>query len=73
MDPESVPSISAGLERLLRDDGLRDHLRRKGPAQAAQYSWKKTVDLFVRALEKIERNIEALKTYERERIVSRQT
>lgn len=50
IDPESVPSIAAGLERLLRDPALRLSLRRQGPAQARQFSWRRTVDLFLEAI-----------------------
>jgi glycosyltransferase involved in cell wall biosynthesis len=51
VDPEDVASITTGLETLLRDDALRARLREEGPAQAAKFSWKRTVDLFLDALQ----------------------
>lgn len=52
VDPESVPSIAAGLERLLRDSELRASLRAAGPAQASSFTWERTVDAFLEAAEK---------------------
>jgi glycosyltransferase involved in cell wall biosynthesis len=49
VDPESVESIAAGLRRLISDEAYRDGLRSKGPAQAARFSWKHSVDLFLEA------------------------
>lgn len=51
VDPEDVESIAKGLERILADSTLRENLRRCGPAQAAKFSWKRTVDLFLAAVE----------------------
>ncbi len=50
VDPESVESIRDGLAKLLTDSDLRETLREKGKKQAAQFSWKRTVDLFLQAL-----------------------
>lgn len=50
VDPLDVGSITAGLDNLLRSQELRSRLRRHGSAQASQFSWKRTVDLFLQAL-----------------------
>jgi glycosyltransferase involved in cell wall biosynthesis len=39
VDPADDGSIADGLRRVLEDDGLRDHLRRAGPARAARFTW----------------------------------
>jgi glycosyltransferase involved in cell wall biosynthesis len=52
VDPESVPAIADGLVRLLTDDALRRSLRDKAVARAAAYSWRRTVDLALTALQK---------------------
>ncbi len=51
VDPNDVKSIAKGLERILTDEGLRGKLRQRGPLQAAQFSWKWTVDLFLAAIQ----------------------
>jgi glycosyltransferase involved in cell wall biosynthesis len=51
VDPESVSSISDGLVKLLTRQQLRETLKHEGPKRAAQYSWKRTVDLFLEALD----------------------
>jgi glycosyltransferase involved in cell wall biosynthesis len=43
-DPEDTDAIAAAIERLLEDDGLRERLRKAGPAQAAKFSWARTAD-----------------------------
>lgn len=53
VDPESVDAITEGLQNLLTNDQLRQELRAKGPVQAAQFSWKKTADLFLQASERL--------------------
>ncbi len=40
--PDDAESLTAALRRLLRDDDLRAHLRRRGLAQAARFSWERT-------------------------------
>lgn len=47
VDPEDIESIRNGLERLLREPGLRKELSQKGRQRAEIYSWKRTVDLFL--------------------------
>lgn len=49
-DPEDVGSIAEGLARLLQDPGLRRRLATAGPSCAAQFSWKRTVDLFLEVI-----------------------
>jgi glycosyltransferase involved in cell wall biosynthesis len=39
IDPESVESIAAGIDRLSSDDGLRARLRQEGSLRAARYQW----------------------------------
>ena len=53
VDPKSPAAICDGLQKLLTNAGLRQELARKGPVQAAQFSWKKTVDLFLQASERL--------------------
>lgn len=42
VDPLSVDAIAEGLERLLRDDALRQRLSREGLARAQKLSWHQT-------------------------------
>lgn len=51
VDPEDVASIALGLKTLLTDDALRARLRAEGPMQAAQFSWKRTVDRFLEVVQ----------------------
>ena len=37
--PDDVEAIVAGMERLLHDTALRETLRERGPAHAAQFNW----------------------------------
>lgn len=53
VNPGSMDDIAKGLERLLTDDAMRASLRARGPQQAATFTWKNTVDRFVRVLQKI--------------------
>lgn len=50
VDPENVDAIRGGLERLLTDGALRESLTQKGIRQSTQFSWKRTVDLFMASL-----------------------
>lgn len=50
VDPESVESIRAGLSALIANKGLRDTLRAKGLERAKDFSWKKSVDIFLEKL-----------------------
>jgi glycosyltransferase involved in cell wall biosynthesis len=54
--PDDVPAWAAALWRLLDDPALRDDLRRRGLARAAQFSYDRTArataDIYTRALEK---------------------
>ena len=52
VDPEDISSISSGLERLLTDGALRTDLRQKALVRAAVFSWKRTVDLFLGAVQR---------------------
>jgi glycosyltransferase involved in cell wall biosynthesis len=51
VDPEDEESITRGLLTLLTDGGIRGRLRAEGPLQARQFTWKRTVDLFLTALQ----------------------
>jgi len=53
VDPYSVPSIAQGLDRILTDEKKRKELQQAGPVQAQRYSWKRTVDLFLRTVHDI--------------------
>lgn len=50
VDPESVESIAAGLSALLTNKKLCAELRKKGPDQAKKYSWRRTADVALNAL-----------------------
>lgn len=50
VDPEDVPSIARGLERVLTDDPLRSSLAEAGAARRGRFTWKATVDLFLEGL-----------------------
>ena len=39
IDPLSVDSIAAGLDRIAEDSALRENLKRRGLARAAHFSW----------------------------------
>jgi glycosyltransferase involved in cell wall biosynthesis len=49
-DPESVSSIATGLELLLGSERVRFDLHDSSLRQAKNFSWKRTVDLFLDAL-----------------------
>lgn len=53
VNPESIGSIREGLQFLLTNQNLRKDLRLHGPRQADKFSWKRTVDLFLRATREI--------------------
>ena len=44
VDPENVPAIAAGLERILVDRGLRRRLTAAGRKRAASYTWGRAAD-----------------------------
>ncbi len=54
VDPHDVEAMAAGLQRLLTDGALRDHLRQRGLAHAACFTWQRaaadTVAVYRRAL-----------------------
>jgi glycosyltransferase involved in cell wall biosynthesis len=50
VDPTSVRSITSGLIALLENADIRNILASNGPIQASRFSWKRTVDLFLKAL-----------------------
>ncbi len=54
VDPESVPSIAAGIEKILRNRDYRNELRRAGPEAAQRYSWARTADLFLSVTERMQ-------------------
>ncbi|HEX6083898.1 MAG TPA: glycosyltransferase family 1 protein [Thermoanaerobaculia bacterium] len=45
--------LAAGLRRMLEDDALRDELRRRGLARAAQFTWKRTAERTLEAWERV--------------------
>lgn len=50
INPDDISSIRSGLELLLTDEKLRSHLSNAGPKRASQFTWEKTVDLFLNAV-----------------------
>ncbi|AWP23051.1 MULTISPECIES: glycosyltransferase family 4 protein [Acidiferrobacter] len=55
VDPLDQESIRTGLERLLKDPGLRETLSARGRARAATFSWRRTAELTFQALEEVAR------------------
>jgi glycosyltransferase involved in cell wall biosynthesis len=55
LDPESVESIAAAIDRILSDDGLRERLRAAGAERAAGFRWseaaRKHTAVYTRATE----------------------
>jgi len=50
VDPENIDSIARGLEEILTNSDLRNQLKLNGPNKAEEFSWKRTVDLFLGSL-----------------------
>jgi glycosyltransferase involved in cell wall biosynthesis len=50
-NPSSVQSIADKIARILRNDGLRNHLREHGLRQAKTFSWDKTAKRAIAAFE----------------------
>jgi alpha-1,3-rhamnosyl/mannosyltransferase len=50
VDPTSIDSIGQGLEKLLTDPELRAQFSLKGKKRAEEFSWAKTVDIFLESL-----------------------
>jgi glycosyltransferase involved in cell wall biosynthesis len=44
VDPLDVDEISAGIEKLLTDEGVRTLLSRKGPLRAKAFTWESTAE-----------------------------
>ncbi len=55
VDPLNVQSIAEGLQEMLKNSDLRYSYAKKGLLQAKLYTWEKTVDLFLGALDGIDR------------------
>lgn len=45
VDPLDEKALADAMHALATDAGLRERLRRQGPARAAEYSWERTCDL----------------------------
>ncbi len=52
VDPSSVPSIAAGLRRVLSSPALRAELGSKARERAARFTWDRTAELTLAALER---------------------
>jgi glycosyltransferase involved in cell wall biosynthesis len=52
VDPFDERSIAAGLERLLRDPGRREQLAGRAVARAAGFTWERTAELTLEAVER---------------------
>ncbi len=57
IDPENIEDMTRGLLQLTTDDATRKRLRASGPVQAAQFSWERTANLVLSALQSIQRTI----------------
>ncbi len=55
VDPLSVDSIAEGLRAMLENAGIRHAYAEKGLLQANSYTWEKTGNLFMKALDGIDR------------------
>jgi len=53
IEPWSPLGIAEAIRRIADDARLRARLKREGTARAAQFSWEKAADTFVRLLEKL--------------------
>jgi glycosyltransferase involved in cell wall biosynthesis len=51
VDPLDVTDIRAALEELLADEPKRAELAARGPAQAGRFSWRRTAELTLEAIE----------------------
>lgn len=51
VNPEDERSIASGLIAILEHADVRSKLASEGPIQAENFSWKRTVDLFLESLE----------------------
>ena len=50
VSPGDVDAIAGGMDRVLRDDGLRESLAESGPVRAASFRWEDTARRTVRIL-----------------------
>lgn len=55
IDPLRVDAIAKGLEQLLANPELRTRLQANGKRRAQDFSWQKTVDLFVSRVKQIDK------------------
>jgi glycosyltransferase involved in cell wall biosynthesis len=55
VDPRGVPSIAEGLQSLLSSPDRRAQLGKRGRARAAEFSWNRTAELTLAALERAAR------------------
>ncbi|HTO94656.1 MAG TPA: glycosyltransferase family 1 protein, partial [Bacteroidota bacterium] len=53
IEPWSPRGIAEAVRRMADDASLRERLRGEGTARAAQFSWEKAADTFVRLLERL--------------------
>lgn len=53
IDPEDPADLARGIERLWRDAGLRERLRRAGRSRARRFSWQRTVERTLEVLRAI--------------------
>lgn len=53
VDPMSVDSIAAGMERMLRDDTLVETLAARTVSRANAYTWAASADDLIAALAKV--------------------
>ncbi len=55
VDPEDTGDIAAAVRRVIEDAGLREGLRRKGLARAAQFSWEEAAKQTLKVYEQVHR------------------
>ena len=53
IDPHSTESITTAIDRVLRDDALREELRRRGIARAKQFSYRDAAARTIKLYEKL--------------------
>jgi len=53
VDPESELAVAHGVARLLRDRELREHLRERGFARAATFSWRQAAQQVLRVYDRV--------------------
>lgn len=52
-NPDELPTLVDAIDQVIRDDHLRDDMKRRGLEQAKRYSWKKMAELTLEVYKKM--------------------